>query len=43
MEQKYTAPMRKFPFDKEQIKKADKKITDILCRANLFANDKDLQ
>ena len=38
----YDAPMRKYPFTDSQMKRVDSKRIDILCRANLFANDKDL-
>jgi hypothetical protein len=40
----YDAPMRKYPFTDSQIEKADSRLKriGILSRANLFANDKDL-
>jgi len=42
MEPKYDAPMKKYPFIESQILTHDFRLVDVLCRANLFANDKDL-
>jgi len=38
----FIAPLRNYPFTEYQIYEHDRKMIDVLCRANLFANDKDL-